>query len=182
MPDPSSSVTTVIVMGVAGSGKSVVARALAESTNWALADGDDFHPPANVEKMKSGIPLDDDDRWPWLLAIAAWIGEQEEAGHSSVLTCSALKRSYRDLLRDGHPSVRFCQLDASTSVLQSRMEARSDHYMPTSLLQSQLRSLQSLEQDEPGGRVSAEGDIPTVLRRVLHLLASHGGPAAEAAS
>lgn len=174
--------TTVIVMGVAGAGKSVVAQALAESTGWTLAEGDDFHPTANVEKMQSGTPLDDEDRWPWLRAIAAWIGEQEQAGHSSVVTCSALKRSYRDLLHDGHPSVRFCQLDVSAGVLQSRMEARRDHYMPASLLHSQLRTLQSLEEDEPGGRVNAEGDVHTVLRRILHRLAGHDGPAAEAAS
>ncbi|MDQ4039858.1 MAG: gluconokinase [Actinomycetota bacterium] len=174
--------TTVIVMGVSGVGKSVVAKALVESTGWTLAEGDDFHPPANVEKMKAGTPLDDADRWPWLRSIAAWIGEQERAGHSSVITCSALKRGYRDLLREGHPSVRFCQLDASTGVLQSRMEARREHYMPPPLLHSQLRTLQSLEGDEPGGRVNAEGDLHTVLRRVLHLLAGHNGPAAEAAS
>lgn len=174
--------TTVIIMGVSGAGKSVVAHALAESTGWQFAEGDDFHPAANVEKMQSGIPLDDEARWPWLRSIAAWIGDQEQAGHSSVVTCSALKRGYRDLLCEGHSSVRFCQLDASTGVLQARMEARSEHYMPRSLLHSQLRTLESLEPDEPGGRVSAEGDIHMVLRRVLHLLASPDGSAARAAS
>lgn len=174
--------TTVIVMGVAGSGKSMVAEALAESTGWAIAEGDEFHPAANREKMQSGIPLDDEDRWPWLRSVAAWIGDQEQAGRSSVVTCSALKRSYRDLLRDGHPSVRFCQLDASAAVLQSRMEERRGHYMPASLLHSQLRTLQSLDEDEPGGRVNTEGDVHTVLRRVLHLLAGHDATATEAAS
>lgn len=164
---------TVIVMGVSGSGKSMVAAALAESTGWTMVEGDDFHSAANVEKMSSGHPLDDEDRWPWLQSIADWIGEQEKAGNSSVVTCSALKRVYRDLLRTGHPSVRFCQLDAPTSILQTRMTQRRDHYMPASLLHSQLRTLESLEDDEPGGRVSAESDVPTVLRRVLDLLARY---------
>lgn len=158
-------------MGVSGAGKSLVAKALAESTGWAMAEGDDFHSPANVEKMSSGQPLDDDDRWPWLQSIADWIGEQERAGHSSVIACSALRRSYRDLLRDGHPSVSFCQLDAAEPTLQGRLEERQAHYMSAALLKSQLGSLQSLEKDEPGGRVDADSDVPTVLRRVLHVLA-----------
>ncbi|CAN5438871.1 gluconokinase [soil metagenome] len=163
--------TTVVVMGVSGAGKSVIAEALAESTGWTMAEGDDFHPPASVAKMRSGQPLDDEDRWAWLRAIADWIGDQEQAGLSSVVTCSALKRGYRDLLREGHPSVGFCQLDASTATLASRIEARPDHYMPAALLQSQLGALESLQDDEPGGRVNAESDVPTVLRRVLEVLA-----------
>lgn len=152
----------------------MVAQALAESTGATLAEGDDFHPAANVAKMASGRPLDDEDRWPWLRAIADWIDEQEQAGHSCVVTCSALKRSYRDLLREGNPSVRFCQLDADTAILLARVEGRRGHYMPPSLLHSQLRSLQPLEDDEPGGRVNAEGDLPHVLRRVLAMLAEDG--------
>lgn len=174
--------TTVIVMGVSGVGKSMVAQALAESTGWTMAEGDDFHPTANVEKMRSGQPLDDEERWPWLRSLADWIGEQEAAGRSSVVTCSALKRSYRDLLRDGHLSVRFCQLDADTATLLERVEERKDHYMPASLLHSQLRTLQSLEKDEPGGRVNAEGDVHTVLRRVLDMLARDDAGGTRAAS
>lgn len=158
-------------MGVAGTGKSLVAAALAESTGWTMAEGDDFHPSANVEKMRAGRPLDDEDRWAWLRSIADWIGVQEQGGRSCVVTCSALKRSYRDLLRDGHSSVRFCQLEASNSTLRARLEGRRDHYMPASLLPSQLEALQPLEDDEPGGRVNAEGDVPAVLRRVLRILA-----------
>ena len=157
-------------MGVSGAGKSVIAQALAASTGWTMAEGDDFHPAANVEKMRSGQPLSAEDRWPWLRCIADWIGEQERAGLSSVVTCSALKRSYRDLLRDGHASVRFCQLDAPNAILKARLEGRRDHYMPPSLLHSQLRTLQPLEADEPGGRVNAEGDVPHVLSRVLQML------------
>lgn len=170
-------------MGVSGAGKSVVAEALAESTGWTMAEGDDFHPAANVEKMSAGQPLDDEDRWLWLHAIGDWIGEQERAGLSSVVTCSALKRSYRDLLRKGHPSVRFCQLDAPASVLQARLDGRPDHYMPASLLHSQIRTLQSLEADEPGGRVNADSDLHTVLRRVLDVLARKSeGPGADETS
>lgn len=171
--------TTVIVMGVSGAGKSVVAEGLAESTGWTMAEGDDFHPAANLAKMASGRPLDDEDRWPWLQAIADWIDEQEQAGRSCVVTCSALKRSYRDLLREGNPSVRFCQLDADTAILLARVEGRRGHYMPPSLLYSQLRSLQPLEDDEPGGRVNAEGDLPDVLRRVLAMLAEDGSGSRE---
>lgn len=164
-------------MGVSGAGKSVVAQALAESTGWTMVEGDDFHSAANVEKMRSGQPLDDDDRWQWLQSIADWIDEQERAGHSSIVTCSALKRRYRDLLRDGHPSVRFCQLDAAPATLQARMKARPDHFMPPSLLHGQLRTLEPLEADEPGGRVNAESDVHTVLRRILHALAQEANQA-----
>ncbi|MBA3367567.1 MAG: gluconokinase [Geodermatophilaceae bacterium] len=168
---------TVVVMGVSGAGKSAVARALAECTGWTMAEGDDFHPAANVAKMAAGEPLRDEDRWPWLRGIADWIGTQELAGHSSVVTCSALRRSYRDLLRAGHHSVRFCQLDAVTTTLQARLEGRRDHYMPPSLLTSQLATLQSLEDDEPGWRVDAEGDVVDVVRQVLQALADEKGHA-----
>ena len=104
---------TLVVMGVSGVGKTSVAHALVERTGWAFQEGDDLHPEANRAKMAAGTPLDDDDRWPWLRLIAAWIGEQEAAGRGAVVTCSALRRSYRDLLSDGHPSVRFVHLQAS---------------------------------------------------------------------
>lgn len=170
--------TTVVVMGVSGAGKSAVARALADCTGWTMAEGDDFHPEVNVAMMESGEPLDDESRWPWLRRIAEWIGGQERAGHSSVVTCSALKRSYRDLLRDGHPSVRFCQLDAATTTVQARLSGRRDHYMPASLLPSQLRTLQPLQEDEPGWRVDADGDVTEVVRRVLQMLDEEKGSAA----
>src|SRR5437763_16035347 len=97
-------------MGVSGSGKTTVATGLAKRLGWVFAEGDDFHPAANVEKMRAGIALTDDDRWPWLATLAAWIGEREAAGQDAVLTCSALKRAYRDVLADGHPSVRFVHI------------------------------------------------------------------------
>ena len=112
---------TLVVMGVSGVGKTTIAHALVERTGWAFQEGDDLHPEGNRAKMAAGTPLTDDDRWPWLRRIAAWIGEQEAAGRGAVVTCSALRRSYRDLLSDGHPSVRFVYLQASEQELTERV-------------------------------------------------------------
>jgi gluconokinase len=147
---------TVVLMGVSGSGKSTVMGRMVERLGWASAEGDDFHPAANVAKMASGHPLTDEDRWPWLRALATWIGEREAAGENAVVTCSALRRAYRDLLRDGHPSVRFVHLVVDPEVVARRMEQRSGHYMPPSLLASQLETLEALQPDEPGFVVSGE--------------------------
>jgi gluconokinase len=162
--------TTLVVMGVSGSGKTTVATGVAGALGWAYAEGDDFHPRENVAKMAAGHPLDDEDRWPWLRAIAASIGAAEEAGQSQVVTCSALKRSYRDLLRDGHPSVRFCLLDVSPDVLRRRLESRRGHYMPASLLDSQLTTLEPLAPDEPGITVPADTDPDGVRTAVLEAI------------
>jgi gluconokinase len=140
--------TTIVVMGVSGSGKSSVAAGLVEKLGCDFAEGDDFHPPANVEKMRAGQPLDDDDRWPWLRELAAWIGEHEKNGKSVVVTCSALKRSYRDLLRNGHPSVWFAHVTADADLIRERVERRTGHYMPASLLDSQLATLEIPSPDE----------------------------------
>jgi gluconokinase len=163
-------VATIVVMGVSGSGKTTVARAIAQATGWVMAEGDEFHPPENVAKMRSGHPLDDEDRWPWLRRIADWIGEQERTGTSSVITCSALRRSYRDLLRDGHPSVRFCWLDADAETIRDRIGHRSGHYMPAALLDSQLATLEPLQPDEGGARVDVSMDTSRVLRDALSQL------------
>ncbi|GAA4963131.1 gluconokinase [Kineococcus glutinatus] len=164
----------MIVMGVSGSGKTTVAQGVAESLGWRYAEGDDFHSAANVAKMAAGHPLDDDDRWPWLASIATWIGEREVEGTSSVVTCSALKRRYRDLLRDGHPSVRFCELEVAESVLAERLAERTDHYMPASLLRSQLDALEPLAEDEPGFVVPVTGGPEETLRQVLERLGQDG--------
>lgn len=150
--------TTLIVMGVSGSGKTTVADELVARLGWGFAEGDSFHPAANVAKMHAGHPLDDEDRRPWLRALASSIGDQEQAGRSTVVTCSALKRSYRDLLREGHPSVRFVHLAVPAPVLTGRLARRQGHYMPASLLESQLATLEPLEPDEPG--VTVDGDVP----------------------
>lgn len=167
--------TSLVVMGVSGSGKTTVATGVAKRLGWEFAEGDDFHPPANVQKMGSGRPLDDDDRWPWLRTLAALIGEREQTGGSVVLTCSALKRSYRDLLRDGHPSVWFAHVTADAELLRQRVAARRGHYMPSSLLDSQLASLEPLADDEPGVSVSGAGAPEDVVDRVLARLRAERG-------
>ncbi|BEP15746.1 gluconokinase [Acidothermaceae bacterium B102] len=163
--------TTIVVMGVSGCGKSTVAAELVSRTGWAFAEGDDFHPAANVAKMHAGTPLTDDDRWPWLRALAAWIGEQERAGRNAVVTCSALKRAYRDVLRDGHPSVWFAHVSVPADVIGQRLEHRTGHYMPPSLLGSQLATLEPLQSDEPGAVVEAAATPGAVADEILVALA-----------
>jgi gluconokinase len=154
-------------MGVTGTGKSTVMAALAGRLGWPTAEGDDFHSPANVAKMRAGTPLTDADRRPWLEAIAVWIGEREAAGENAIVTCSALRRAYRDLLRRDHPSVWFAHLEASPTVLAERLERRRGHYMPPSLLASQLDTLEPLEPDEPGAPVAAARDPGVIVAEIL---------------
>lgn len=167
---PGPATTTLVVAGVSGSGKSTVARALAARTGWAFAEGDDLHPEANRRKMAAGIPLDDADRQPWLERVAGWIGDRERAGESGIVTCSALRRRYRDLLRDGHPSVRFALLRADTDVLGARLRARTGHFMPASLLDSQLATLEPLDADEPGTTHPADDPVGVLVTAVLATL------------
>jgi gluconokinase len=165
--------TSIVVMGVSGSGKSTVAAGLVERLGWDFAEGDDFHPPDNKAKMGAGRPLDDEDRWPWLRALAAWIGEHEAAGRSVVVTCSALKRAYRDVLRDGHPSVWFAHVTADPALVRDRMEHRAGHYMKASMLDSQLAILEPLAPDEAGASVSGSGAPDDVVAEVLESLSRH---------
>jgi gluconokinase len=137
-------------MGVAGSGKSSVMAALAARLGWPALEGDSLHPPANVAKMAAGLPLTDADRAPWLDAIGRWIDERVAERRSSLVTCSALRRSYRDALRRGRPSVWFVHLSTAPHVLAARMTRREGHFMPASLLDSQLATLEPLGSDEPG--------------------------------
>jgi gluconokinase len=167
---PRAQPDVIVVMGVSGSGKTTVAEGLARVTGWAFAEGDEFHPEANVEKMRRGEPLTDDDRWPWLEAIGDWIGDKESAGESAVVACSALRRDYRDVLRRGRPAVRFLHVIAPDDLLHVRMEQRTGHYMPRSLLESQLATLEPLEKDEPGVTVTNEGTPDEVLDRCLEAL------------
>ncbi|MEO9221996.1 MAG: gluconokinase [Mycobacteriaceae bacterium] len=165
--------STLIVMGVSGSGKTTIADELVAQSGYVFAEGDEFHPQANVAKMHAGHPLDDEDRWPWLRSVAAWIGERERAGASAVLTCSALKRSYRELLRDGHPSVWFVHLTLPSEVIDQRLQRRQGHYMPASLLQSQLDILEPLAVDEPGVTVAGDASPAEVATEVLEALRQH---------
>ena len=135
----------LIVMGVSGSGKSTVAEAMNEQLHWPFQEGDALHPPCNVQKMHASVPLTDEDRAPWLLAIKGWIDARVSAGEPGLITCSALKRSYRDGLVDHRGQVRLLYLKADPAVLKRRLEARVGHFMPASLLQSQLDTL-----EEPG--------------------------------
>src|SRR5690349_19934606 len=141
MLQPQTTPTGLIVMGVSGCGKSTVGGLLAERLGWPFRDGDSFHPPENVEKMRSGVPLTDEDRWPWLDAIAAWIDERRRAGEHGIVACSALRRAYRVRLRAGHDDVRFVFLDGDRALIEARLKARKGHYMPPSLLDSQLATL-----------------------------------------
>jgi len=164
---------TAVVMGVAGVGKSTVGEAVAQRLGWRFIEGDDFHSAADVAKMHAGQPLSDEDRWPWLRALAAWIGAEEAHGEDAVVTCSALRRAYRDLLRDGHPSVFFVHLVSDPQVLAERIGHRHGHFMPASLLDSQLHTLEPLAPDEPGVVVPAAGTVDEVADRVVAAL---GGP------
>ncbi len=141
-------VTVVLVMGVSGSGKTTIGALLAGRLGWDFADGDDLHPPANVAKMKSGTPLTDADRWPWLDAIAAWIDSHRAAGQHGVVTCSALKRVYRDRLLLGRCDVRLVYLYGSYDVIAARQAARQGHFMPSTLIKSQFDTLEPPTADE----------------------------------
>src|SRR3954463_173484 len=162
--------TTIVVMGVSGAGKSTVAAELVRRLGWDFAEGDEFHPAENVAKMAAGHPLTDEDRWPWLRTLAAWIGEHEAAGKNAVVTCSALKRRYRDVLREGHPSVWFAHVSAEPDLIQGRVAHRHHQYMPPSLLGSQLATLEPLDPDEPGAVVSGVAPPAQVADHVLAAL------------
>ena len=151
--------TVVVVMGVSGSGKTTVGTALAEALGVEYAEADKFHSPENIAKMSAGTPLTDEDRRPWLRAIAAWIGDHETSG--GVVTSSALKRAYRDLLRTGGDTW-FLHLHGSHELIAGRLASRKGHFMPASLLDSQLATLEPLESDEPGlvvDAAAAPGDL-----------------------
>jgi gluconokinase len=160
----------VVVMGVSGSGKTTLAQGIAAAMGWPFAEGDALHPEANVAKMHAGIPLTDEDRWPWLSAIGTWLDAQIETGRPSVVTCSALRRAYRDVLREGRPEVFFLHLVAGEDLVAGRVSHRTGHYMPPSLLHSQYHSLEPLEPDEPGVVVPVNGSTDEVLHRVVAAL------------
>jgi gluconokinase len=141
-------VNVVVIMGVSSSGKTTTASLLSESLGWPFRDADSFHPPANVEKMSRGVPLNDSDRAPWLAAIAAWIQTRIAMGETGIVTCSALKRAYRDALMAGRPGARLVHLVGDRTLIGERMARRKNHFMPTSLLDSQFAALEPPTPDE----------------------------------
>jgi gluconokinase len=165
----------VIVAGVSGSGKSTVGALLAGRLGWRFADGDDFHPAANVAKMSVGVPLTDEDRWPWLRAIAAWMDERITADESAVVTCSALRRAYRDVLLDGRPQARMAFLAPDREVLVRRLAARHGHFFPEELLGSQFTDLEPPQPDERVVTVVPAGDAQATADAIVAVLFPQGG-------
>jgi gluconokinase len=160
----------IVIMGVSGSGKTTVGALLAGRLHWELADADSFHSATNVAKMRDGIPLTDEDRWPWLQAIAAWIDAERGAGRHGVVTCSALKRSYRDIIIDGRDDVRLVYLKGDFDRIAHRMVARHGHFMPLALLQSQFDTLEEPEPDEKPIVASIEGKPRDIVGQIVSAL------------
>ncbi|MDQ3789320.1 MAG: gluconokinase [Actinomycetota bacterium] len=154
----------VVVMGVTGSGKTTVGVALAERMGVPFADADDFHSPENVAKMRSGVPLTDEDRRPWLLAIGTWLAEQKDG---AVVTCSALKRVYRDTLREAAPTITFLHLHGDKETVRKRVGSRKGHFMPESLVDSQYADLEPLGDDEKGVVVDFSLPVDVIVDRFL---------------
>lgn len=182
-PDPSDSTDSttiepplIVVMGVAGAGKTTIAALLAGRLGAAFAEGDDFHSAANVAKMSSGHPLTDDDRWPWLGGIRDWLAEQRAAGHGAVIPSSALKRVYRDVLRGAGP-VQFVHLSGSRELLTERIQGRAGHFMKPALLASQLAILEPLGADEAGFTVDIAPRPAQIVAEVLERINETTSPA-----
>jgi len=165
MPKPRA----IILMGVAGSGKTAVGSRGAKRLGWLFLDADDFHPPANVEKMKRGIPLDDNDRAPWLERMHSELRRQIDEGHSVLLACSALKDSYRETLKDHLPEVRFVFLNVDRSTLLERLQRRQAHFFPKELLDSQLATL---EAPHDAFVVNANGPIEEVVNSIVEAIST----------
>ncbi|WP_326788726.1 gluconokinase [Streptomyces sp. NBC_00151] len=164
MPTP----FVVVVMGVAGTGKTTIGPLLAARLGVPYAEGDDFHPQANIAKMTAGTPLTDDDRWPWLDAIGRWA--HDRAGLGGVVSGSALKRAYRDRLRAAAPGIVFVHLTGTRQLIEDRMSHRTGHFMPTVLLDSQFATLQPLTADEAGVEVDVSGDPTEITERAVTAL------------
>src|SRR6266481_6418088 len=160
----------LVVMGVSGSGKSSVAERLAERLGWGYEDGDKFHPPSNVAKMSAGQPLTDEDRWPWLQAIADEIDRVCEAGEHAVIACSALKHAYRDILVHGRNDVRIIYLKGTQDLIASRLALRKDHFMPPGLLASQFGTLEPPDAGENPVTVSIDAPIETIVDDIVRQL------------
>jgi gluconokinase len=157
----------LIVMGVSGSGKSTIADKLAERLRWSYEDGDKFHPASNVAKMSAGHPLTDEDRWPWLQAIADEVDRVCGTGQHVVIACSALKRAYRDILVHGRDDVRIVYLDGAQELIAGRLTARKDHFMPPGLLDSQFKTLEPPGTDENPVAVSIDAPVDAIVDDIV---------------
>lgn len=166
----------LIVAGVSGSGKTTVGALVAGRLRWRFADADTFHPEANVAKMRSGIPLTDEDRVPWLRAIGEWMDRQIADGNSGVVTCSALKRAYRSELLAGRPAATMIFLLVSREVLERRLMTRPDHFFPEKLLESQLAAFEPPALDEGIATVLSEGDADQTAAKVIAAVWPYGEP------
>lgn len=158
--------THVVVMGVAGCGKSTVAEAIRDRLGFEMVEGDAFHPQANIDKMSAGIPLTDEDRWPWLRVLNSWMAAKESVGENTVVSSSALKRAYRDVLRENVP-VFFVHLTGREELIGERLAARKGHFMPPALLPSQFAILEPLQSDEDGVEISIEGSVEEMTERAI---------------
>jgi carbohydrate kinase (thermoresistant glucokinase family) len=159
--------SVVVVMGVSGSGKTTIAAALAERMGWRLLEGDAFHPPENIAKMRAGTPLTDSDRWPWLHAIAAEIDAARAAAQPLVVACSALKRAYRAILIGDRPNVVLVHLTGSADTIGGRLKDRAGHFMPPGLLDSQLATLEEPAADEAPIVVSVTASPDAIADRII---------------
>jgi gluconokinase len=160
----------LIVAGVSGSGKTTVGALVAGRLHWRFADADTFHPASNVAKMRAGIPLTDADRWPWLQAIGAWMDERIARREPAVMTCSALKRSYRDMLLDGRPEARMIFLSADPDEIAKRLAVRRDHFFPSQLAGSQFDILEPPQPDERAVTVMPAGDLEDTVTAILAMV------------
>jgi gluconokinase len=160
----------LVVMGVSGSGKSTIADKLAERLSWTYEDGDRFHPASNVAKMSAGHPLTDDDRWPWLHAIADEIDRICKTGQHAVIACSALKRTYRDVLVHGRSDVRIIFLDGTQPLIAERLARRQGHFMPQGLLESQFETLEPPDQSEHPVTVSIDASVDSIVDDIIRQL------------
>jgi carbohydrate kinase (thermoresistant glucokinase family) len=163
-----------VIMGVSGSGKTTIGRALARRLGWRFQEGDALHPPENIAKMKAGHPLDDKDRAPWLAAIAAVIDEWRRRGACGVITCSALKRRYRDIIIGNRPDVRLVYLEGSRELIGKRIAVRHGHFMPASLLDSQFAALEPPAPDEHAIAVSVDAPVGSTVARLAAALQPRG--------
>lgn len=157
----------IVVMGVASSGKTSLGERLAEKLGWPFRDADSFHPPENVAKMSGGIPLTDEDRKPWLAAIAAWIDDLRASGGNGIVTCSALRRAYRQVIVGNRPDVALVYLKGSRELIGQRMAARQHHFMPPSLLDSQFATLEEPGADEKPLVVQVEASKEAIVAQVV---------------